>query len=767
MSNELSIFESKSNRQYYNEVFEACCFSVVDIWTNSSQITKLRLWIELLKNSYYNESFQLVTLPNIDINIKTGNSLISRFELQDELKIKNIKEEIKNYKQRVSDYKNNLGTKKEVLESIANLKEKFKLSLKAEAKIQKDFDEKLKNYYLEFGFDGLDNTLILKCLDWRMQQFQATLFGEKDTKKQTKILEELTSLQAKIDEIEKGKIYDDAFEWRFEFPEVLDEDGNFVGFDIVIGNPPYIPLENFASVDKLFFQNKFKNFSRKYESSVMFIEEGLSVLRSEGILAYIAPQTWQTGENYSLFRKNILDNFGIYSVVNLPFNIFDDAYIDTSIYLMGKKRLNGYKIYSYDKKEKISNIDQIDFLNISVDAIDKKNYKLIINKDISTKSEDSSANDMLFLGDITISTQGLSGSKFTEDADGDIYPYLSKGNVFNYTLTIENTHTTDLSKFKNLKKYYEKEEKILIRRIINRQNRLSVGYTNEKLVFKKDINPFIVIDIEFSTKYILALLASRYISWFYVNSSIIATKNDFRQTTLTELRMLPIRKISNLTQYKNNINILLNLQSKKYYDNETPIVIGKYKEQEIKITEFLFAKNRGYILDLKGHSEISEEYFTLLPYLFCFDLFDEYLENINDDRNIFVLFDGAGHRIMHVIDANSKLVSVFVVSEKNFKKQLGRRFRYQTNLQGRANLSSILSPASPFWRQASSIEEVYLHLSKNTLTQENFIVLVDEILEAKKQNPKADTSELENQIDQMVYKLYCLSDEEIAIIEGV
>ena len=91
-----------------------------------------------------------------------------------------------------------------------------------------------------------------------------------------------------------------------------------------------------------------------------------------------------------------------------------------------------------------------------------------------------------------------------------------------------------------LASFYQKEPKILIRRIINRQDRLSVAYTEEKLVFKKDINPFIPTNIQFPAKYLLGILASKFVSYLYVNSSVIATKDDFRQTTLTELRSLPI-----------------------------------------------------------------------------------------------------------------------------------------------------------------------------------------------------------------------------------
>ena len=154
----------------------------------------------------------------------------------------------------------------------------------------------------------------------------------------------------------------------------------------------------------------------------------------------------------------------------------------------------------------------------------------------------------VLLGSITKSTQGLSGSNFAltnkSENEPSVFPFLSKGNVYNYVLVKEACYNTDLFEKKSLMHFYEQEQKLLIRRIINRQDRLSVGYCNEKLVFKKDVNPFICIDNEnYSTKYLLGILASKLISYLYLNISSIATKDDFRQTTLSELRKLPIPRI--------------------------------------------------------------------------------------------------------------------------------------------------------------------------------------------------------------------------------
>lgn len=163
-------------------------------------------------------------------------------------------------------------------------------------------------------------------------------------------------------------------------------------------------------------------------------------------------------------------------------------------------------------------------------------------------------------------------------------------------MVIEKTYNTDLSKKMNLIKFYQSEPKLLIRRIVNRQNRLSVAYTNKRLVFKKDINPFIPINKSYNPKYLLSILASKLISFLYINISSIATKDDFRQTTLAELRELPIANasLSDMNFLIAKVDAILNLRKinseadTKIFENEIDQKIYELydlTEEEIKIVE--------------------------------------------------------------------------------------------------------------------------------------------------------------------------------------
>ena len=568
-------------------IIENCLFGV-DINPNSVKICRLRLWIELLKSAYYKNETELETLPNIDINIKCGNSLISRFAIDSDLSValKKSKWNIDSYKLAVDTYRNatSKDEKREMEHLINDIKNDFK------TEIDTPFKSKIKK--ARWDLNKLDTEINTKK-QW----------GEKIEKNILIELEKATikfeKLEIERDEIENNKIYENAFEWRFEFPDVLNSEGDFVGFDAVLGNPPYISLESFSLSERKYFSEKYVHLERKYESSVSFFIEGLSILKKNAILAYIAPLTWQTGENYSKFREFILSKKGLKKIINLPFNIFEDAFVDTAIYFINNCKSEKYKICVLDKKQKINNLSNINYSSFNISDIQKPDYKIILNDNIQKFSRFTNNEKFIELGSITKSTQGLSGSNFPESVsknDENQFLFLAKGNVYNYSLIKEKCYITDLTQKKNLIQFYLNEPKILIRRIINRQNRLSVTFCDEKLVFKKDINPFIPIDNGYDAKYITAIIASKLISYIYLNTSSVATKDDFRQTTLTELRKLAIPILNNKKQLPfivlvNRILVIKNENpdaDTSVLENEIDkLVYQLYEltEEEIKIVE--------------------------------------------------------------------------------------------------------------------------------------------------------------------------------------
>ncbi|WP_296824889.1 TaqI-like C-terminal specificity domain-containing protein, partial [Sulfurovum sp.] len=314
----------------------------VDINPNSAQITRLRLWIELLKNSYYDESNQLVTMPNIDINIKVGNSLISRYGLEDEIDIPNIKHAIERYKASVKDYKegNFLSTKEDIRSAIEDVKGMFGLTLKAQWKQTETYKRELGRYVKEYGMDGLKRDMQLDALEFNYG-YHGNLFEEELTatkkKEKAKLLEKVTKAKQAIEEIEKGKVYENSFEWRFEFPEVLDDEGNFVGFDVVIGNPPYIPLNKLKGID--YNQFDYRVFDKSGDILSLFFEKGICILNQYASLSLITSNSWLKTK-YGEALKDLFSASGA-SVQIINFEdtqIFEEATVETCIVTIDRSK---------------------------------------------------------------------------------------------------------------------------------------------------------------------------------------------------------------------------------------------------------------------------------------------------------------------------------------------------------------------------------------------------------------------------------------------
>lgn len=297
-------------------IIENCLFGV-DINPNSVKICRLRLWIELLKNAYYTDKSkfkELETLPNIDINIKQGNSLISRFPLDADLSkaLKSIKYSIDDYRGFVNDYKN--ATDKDAKRGFEKLIEQIKKDFRTE--ISKN-DPKMQQLNKRSG--ELYNLLN------QVQVFELSDKEKKERHKKKERLEgEINKLSVEIEEIKNSSIYKDAFEWRFEFPEVLDKEGKFCGFDIIIGNPPY--GVDFKDSERSYFKHRFPVSSEgKIDSYKLFFERSYEILGSNGHHSFIAPNTYLYNLQSKPLREFLISRTTLHKAIELRKNIFEDA----------------------------------------------------------------------------------------------------------------------------------------------------------------------------------------------------------------------------------------------------------------------------------------------------------------------------------------------------------------------------------------------------------------------------------------------------------
>ncbi|WP_157634897.1 DUF7149 domain-containing protein [Spirosoma panaciterrae] len=275
-------------------IIENCLFGV-DINPNSVKICRLRLWIELLKNAYYTDESgftELETLPNIDINIKQGNSLLSKFSLTEDLSdvFKKQKFNIQTYKNTVKAYKEERSkeAKAELLQFINEIKNQFRETvINRDPRRKKLSKLRGERILLDSELSIFDSVKDLKLI-------------ELEKKRYDKLIEKA---EAEIADIENNALYRSSFEWRFEFPEVLDEKGNYVGFEAVIGNPPYIRQEELGESKELLKKDFPKTYAGTADLYVMFVEHGLRILRPNGQFVFIIPNKWMRAGYGSSLRK--------------------------------------------------------------------------------------------------------------------------------------------------------------------------------------------------------------------------------------------------------------------------------------------------------------------------------------------------------------------------------------------------------------------------------------------------------------------------------
>ncbi|WP_394949755.1 Eco57I restriction-modification methylase domain-containing protein [uncultured Helicobacter sp.] len=326
-------------------LIESCLFGV-DINHNSCEITKLRLWIELLKYSYYifendKNTNTLQTLPNIDINIKCGNSLVSRFDLNDSLRhIPNINYQIAKYQKLVFDYKNadqsTLNISKQEIEAqIEKIKQTFTLTLK-DPKTKNELEKAIETHIANYGISLLDDESLLDGLTYTHNMFGNPQLSKEQENEAYISYGKIVALRKKLDSFTSGEGYTNAFEWRFAFPEVLDNNGNFKGFDLIIGNPPYIRQEEIKHL-KPHLQKAFSIYKGTSDIYTYFFEQGYKILKPKALLSFITSNKYTRAGYGEPLRAFILANTQILHYIDLNgLKIFDSATVDTSIITFAK-----------------------------------------------------------------------------------------------------------------------------------------------------------------------------------------------------------------------------------------------------------------------------------------------------------------------------------------------------------------------------------------------------------------------------------------------
>ena len=380
------------------------------------------------------------------------------------------------------------------------------------------------------------------------------------------------------------------FDWRLAFPEVSIQNG----FDIVLGNPPYVIItpDLFSEKEREYY-NKYKVAQYKVDLYHLFIEKGIELLHEGGFLSYILPSTWMTQQFTDKLRKYVLDCSSILEILHLDYKVFEQADVYTEIILIQKTKPIPSHIISFSKGSK-------NCLNAEIPILEKQSHfltnegslidfraltkegklvqKLIAeNKRLdqvaraslgcqaynSSKHSPEQIKNRVFHSDTKVDSEYLE-----ELAGSDVSRYFiirKKGQFIKYGPWLHDYRTMD----------WLTGPRILIREITgNDPYKIQSCYTQKTYCnYKTILNVSPTSNTKFSMKYLCGLLNSKLISFIFSHTSNKLEANSFPRLSVGDLKKLPIKEIdfeNNIekgihTEIEKNVDLLMKL----YIDKQT------------------------------------------------------------------------------------------------------------------------------------------------------------------------------------------------------
>jgi len=336
-----------------------------------------------------------------------------------------------------------------------------------------------------------------------------------------------------------------AFNWKIEFPEIMQNGG----FDIVIGNPPYVPTEHILPHHKTFFEQKYQSAFGRMNLYPIFYEQGINLLNQNGFLAFITPYTLLRNQYYAEARKYILQNTQIQYLVDFEnYKIFEDAVVDSIILVLSKPTFPRKSIYVSKIQDFINSdyqefeFDQHTFLapmyEFSVSANAEILFKLF--------------NDKMILSDIVNFKQGIitgnNKSYLTSDKTEANVKKVVTGSDFNrYLLSWNQTYIKyDTTKLHRPRKpeIFENQSKILLRQTGSYP---ICTLDTEQFYTLDTVHNGQIIDTNFDIKFIISIINSTVSKYIYFNK-INEEGKTFAQVKIIYINILPIPKVSSAEQ---------------------------------------------------------------------------------------------------------------------------------------------------------------------------------------------------------------------------
>jgi hypothetical protein len=372
----------------------------------------------------------------------------------------------------------------------------------------------------------------------RVHQLAGQLAALKDRhmratgQEKTNLTKDIEGLKAQLREaLAESAVPEGVVDWRVEFAEVFDQNG---GFDIAMANPPY-------GIEVL---TRHRYLAANADSYACFFILGTELAR-RGMLAFITPTSWETGERYAAFRRKLFERLAPRTLVNLPYDVFAAAYVDTAVTVGAVTNTKGksLRLATLDKRTNLdlhsieSLLSEVPWTEVEHDPalrIPLLSWSARLFRQISASC--------LKLEDVVETKRGIEAYQYDilKTPVRDAFPYFA-GTVRRYCV-IPSPEKLFVS-ISNKDVPFHTGPRLLVRRLVSRSNRLMAAYTTQDFVCKKDLYSLrLKQDPGLEMFTLLAFLNSSLLSFLYLSRSASATKDDFRQVTLAGLRELPVRQ---------------------------------------------------------------------------------------------------------------------------------------------------------------------------------------------------------------------------------
>jgi hypothetical protein len=694
------------------------CIYGVDLNSMAVELAKVSLWLH---------SFTVgAPLSFLDHHLRCGNSLIGTTVKEAEASM--VQESSGQFTLLTGPFVGLLRAA-EIMRGVSILSDATFAELEQSEKLFRQFDEAAKPYKRLLDI-YVSKFFGLKRADHFLRVFGTNAIAADPTK--------MNKADAKVyKDAQKLSDEKNVFHWDLEFPEVFIDLENAcwlenAGFDAVMGNPPY------GLIEPLPWTSNSYN-----DAFVYFWKFGLNNTRNQGYTSFIIPSAMLTGINYTDLRQNVLNNSCIQKIVTLPYDIFSDAYIDTCIIVVqSNSEINDYCVYTkkMGKKDDIALLESTIYQEISIkDWQEDSNAKFILSKELLKIQRIKKDERFTNLGSFTRIERGVQlydTKKHTKeqikndflrvyeapDDQNNYYPELLGEELSRYRLQSKKRsyirYGNDLASKRDQVLFTS--SRIVLRRLLSRRSELMACYCEETLVTTDNILNILILNVDIDPKFITALLNSKLISWLYTSSSTISVKDDFPQVTYEELKNLPI-PIINFSMPETNRKELLVQIIQNYHSQSSCLleIISEYIQIERKdIIHDLLAYLTEQMIELNKQKQTESKSFLLWLERFIGCQIDtltnkskiqNYIGDYSKDEPNLSFDD-----LIEIFKKNRKKIKIDPVARK---EQQALEKEYQDSL-------NILLPIKQQLKQCDKL------------------------------------------IDAIVYRLYGLTDDEIAIVEG-